>query len=132
MKTPTAGIVARIVGDLPLFLKELRSGWATFNDARLATHFETPQAARTALSRMDAGWEGSYDLERRDYFVADVPRDWSEDPDERLDQAIREAQGENGLDTWVVPCLWQLVEDVGDAVLIVRISRPQEVVDVLR
>lgn len=58
---------------------------------------------------------------KRTYYTVDVPRDFSDDADERFDVAVNEARERAA--TYVLPCRWRLVWDRGDAVRVCREHR---------
>ena len=58
-----------------------------------------------------------------DYYLVEVPSDYSEDPEERENAAINEAKERARL--WVVPCEWFVVWDTGELVKVCRKRHPR-------
>lgn len=60
-------------------------------------------------------------MKKTTYYTAWVPRDYSENPEERAEVAINEAR--ENMRTYVIPAQWRIVWDRGDYVRVARDSR---------
>ena len=54
----------------------------------------------------------------RDYYKVDLPSDFSEDREERGQQAIREAEEMSRI--YALPCVWEAIADTGEMVTVRR------------